>query len=131
MIDLYSSSKHKKITSKLVNLWQRMQLFLYANWSNAETLFEQFFQWSDQQNTQEQPPDTHFIKRKWLQVKQIIKWQILMVPELNENDWIHVGTEGNSQNEIIRYCCTLVWGESIFFLHWVAVSIADQISKFH
>lgn len=54
-----------------------------------------------------------------------------MVPELNENDWIHVGTEGNSQNEIIRYCCTLVWGESIFFLHWVAVSIADQISKFH
>lgn len=108
-----------------------MQLSLYANCSNAETVFEQLFQWSDQQNAQEQPPDAHFIKRKWLQVKQIIKWQILMVPELNENDWIHVGTEGNSQNEIIRYCCTLVWGESIFLLHWVAVSIADQISKFH
>lgn len=74
-----------------------MQLSLYVNLINAETLTFFFFQWSDhQQNAPEQPPDTCFIKRKWLQVKQIIRWQILVVLDLNENDWRHVGIEGNS-----------------------------------
>ena len=49
-----------------------------------------------------------------------------------KREWLNMyGIEGNCSNEIIRYCCTLIWGESIFFLHWGVVSITDQISKFH
>lgn len=75
-----------------------MQLSLYANLINAETLT--FFSPSNDQIISKMPRNSHlttcFIKRKWLQVKQIIKWQILVVLDLNENDWRHVGIEGNS-----------------------------------